>query len=89
MAQKLLNAAMLFKDHVYNNTVVMCGVGDVFAADIRYHDHCCKGYFNKYHTKIEEIMKISEKEDSVTAGDDPSRLDFWHLGLILVSQHTV
>ena len=34
MAQKLLNAAMLFKDHVYNNTVVMCGIGDVFAADI-------------------------------------------------------
>lgn len=29
MAQKLLNAAMLFKDHVYNNTVVMGGVGDV------------------------------------------------------------
>ena len=33
IAQKLLNAAMLFKDHVFNKTA-MCDVGDDFAADI-------------------------------------------------------
>ena len=49
MAQKLLNAAMLFKDHVYTQTASMSDLhlGDVFAADILYHDHCRKGYFNK------------------------------------------
>ncbi len=46
MAQKLLNAAMLFKDHVYTETATMCEIDDVFAADILHHDHCCKGYFN-------------------------------------------
>jgi hypothetical protein len=44
MAQKLLNAAMLFKDHVYTQTVVMCEADDVFAADIQYHDPCRKEY---------------------------------------------
>ena len=36
-------------------------IGDVFAADILYHDHWCKGYFNKYHAKIEEIMNNLKK----------------------------
>ena len=34
MAQKLLNAAMLFQDHVYTETSTMSEVGHVFAADI-------------------------------------------------------
>ncbi len=34
MAQKLLNAGVLFRDHVYTETAAMCDVGDVFAADI-------------------------------------------------------
>ena len=44
MAQKLLNAAMLFKDQVYTETAAMCDVNDVFAADILFHDYCCKDY---------------------------------------------
>ena len=44
MAQKLLNAAMLFKDQVYTETAAMCDVNDVLAADILYHDYCCKAY---------------------------------------------
>ncbi len=70
MAQELLNAGVLFRDHVYTETAAMCDVGDVFAADILYHDHCRKGYFNKYQARIEEIMKNLEMEDSVTAADD-------------------
>ncbi len=31
MAQKLLNAAMLFEDHMYTETAAMSGVDDVFA----------------------------------------------------------
>lgn len=83
MAQKLLNAAMLFKDHVYTETAAMRDVDDVFAADILYHDHCCKGYFNKYNTKIDEIMKNLELEDSVTAGDDSFKAKCLALGLDL------
>ena len=81
MAQKLLNAAMLFKDHVYTVTAAMCEVDDVFAADIRYYDHCCKDYFNKYNAKIEEILKNLEMEDSVTARDDSFKARFLALGL--------
>lgn len=78
MAQKLLSAAMLFKDYVYTETAAMCDVGSVFAADIRYHDYCCKAYFNKYHAKIEENI---EMEDSVTAGDNSFKARFLALGL--------
>ena len=66
---------------MYTETAAMRDVGDVFAADILYHDHCCKGYFNKYHAKIEEIMNNLEKEDSVTAGDDSFKARFISLGL--------
>lgn len=90
MTQKLLNAAKLLKDHMYNITVVMCGVGNVFAVDIQYHDHSCKGYFNKYHTKIEEIMKNLEMEDSETAGDDSLNARFLALGLDFIkSAHSL
>ena len=34
MAQKLSNAAMLFKDHVFNKTAAKCDVGDLFAAHL-------------------------------------------------------
>ena len=81
MAQKLLNAAMLFKDYVYTETAAMCDVEDFFAADIRYHDHCCKGYFYKYQAKIDEILKNLEMEDSATAGDDSFKTRFLALGL--------
>jgi len=59
IAQKLLNAAMLFKDHVFTKTAAMSEVGDIFAADIQYHDHSCKSY------AIEEIMANLEMEDLV------------------------
>ena len=81
MAQKLLNAAMLFKDHVYTETAIMSGVDDVFAADILYHDYCCKAYFNKYQAKIAEIMKNLEMEDSVAVTDDSFKARFLALQL--------
>lgn len=81
MAQKLLNAAMLFKDCVYTETATMSNVGDVFAADIHYHGNCWKAYFRKYHTKIDEIMKNLEMEDSVAATDDFLKARFLSLEL--------
>ena len=61
-------------------TAAMHDVGEVFAADILHHDHCCKGYFNKYHAKIGKIMNNLEKEDSFTAGGISFKarfLTFW------------
>ena len=81
MAQKLLNAAMLFKDQVYTETAAMSDVNDVFAADILYHDYCCKAYFNKYQAKIAEIMGNLEMEDSVAAKDDTFKARFLALNL--------
>lgn len=80
MAQKLLNAAMLFKDRVYTETAAMSGVGDVFAADVQYHNHCSKGYFNRYNAEIDEIMNNLNKEDSVAANDDSLKARFLALG---------
>ena len=81
MAQKLLNAGVLFRDNVYTETARMCNVGDVFAADILYHDNCHKGYFNKYQARIEEIIKNLKMENSVTATDNSFKAQFLALGL--------
>ena len=48
----------------------MSGVDDVFAADIFYHDYCCKTYFNKCNVRIAEFMEYPEMEDSVANVDD-------------------
>ncbi|KAF3832800.1 hypothetical protein F7725_026465, partial [Dissostichus mawsoni] len=81
IAQKMLNAANLFKDRVYNETAAMCDVNDVFAADIRYHKHCCKEYFYKYHAKIEEILRNMEMEDSLIAEHGSLKARFLAFGL--------
>ena len=80
-AQKLLNASKLFQDHVYTNIAAMQEINDVFAADIQYHVHCYREYFNKYNVKIEEILKNLEMEDYLTAGDDSFKAKFLALGL--------
>ena len=59
----------------------MCDVNNVFAADILYHDYCCKAYFNKYQAKIAEIMGNLEMEDSVAAKDDTFKARFLALNL--------
>ena len=81
MAQKLLNAAMLFKDRVHTEIATMHDVTDVFAADILYHDYCCKAYFNKYQAKIAEIMGNLEMEHSVAVEDDSFKARFLALNL--------
>ena len=80
-AQKLLNAAMFFKDRVYTDTASMHKFEDIFAPDIYYHGYCCREYFNKYDSDIEEILKGLEDEDSITAGDASFKEQFLALGL--------
>ena len=81
MAQKLLNAAMLFKDRVYTETAAMHDVNDVFTANILYHDYCCKAYFNKYQAKMAEIMGNLEIKDTVVAKDDTFKARYLALNL--------
>ena len=80
---------MLFKDQVFTKTGTMSDVGDIFTADIQYHDHCCKSFMNKYHATIEEIMANLELEDLVSATNSSLKKNFWPLTLILVSQNIV
>ena len=49
MAQKLLNAAMLFTDRMYTETAATHDVNDIL-----YYDYCCKAYFNKYQAKSQK-----------------------------------
>ena len=61
---------------MYTQTAAMSDAGDVFAADILYHVHCCNGYFNKYHAKIEEVMGNLDMEDSILAEDSSLKVKF-------------
>ena len=81
MAQKLLNAAKLLKDHVYIQTVSMCGPVDVLAAEFEYHTCCCKEYFSTYNFKIEEILKDVEQEHCVSASNESLKAQFLSLRL--------
>jgi len=72
---------MLFKDCVYTEATTLSGLDDVFAADVIYHDYCCKVYFNKYQTKIPQIRKNIEVEDSVAVADHSFRARFLALQL--------
>ena len=74
MAQKLLNAAMLFKDRVYTETAAMCNVSDVFAIIITI---AVKPIF----VNIKEIMNNLEMEDSVAVRDDSLKASFLALEL--------
>ena len=56
-------------------------MGDLFATDIHYHDFCSKNYMNKYHAKIEEIMRNLEMEDSVSATNDSLKENLLALNL--------
>ena len=73
---KSYSMQVCYSDDVYTETAGMCDVGNVFAADILYHDNCHKGYFNKYQARIEEIMKNLKMEDSVTTADDSFQARF-------------
>ena len=55
----------------------------IFAADIFYHDYCCKAYFNKYQAKIAEIMGNLEIESTLAAKDDTLKARFLALNLDL------
>ncbi|CAB3981220.1 Hypothetical predicted protein [Paramuricea clavata] len=52
---------------IIETTAAMHKPEDVFVADLYYHAHCCKDYFNKYNADIEEIFENLEEEDAITA----------------------
>ena len=76
MAQKLLNAAMLFKGQVSTKTAAVHDVNDIL-----HHDYCCKAYFNKYQAKFTEIIWNLEIKDLAAAKDDTFKVRFLALNL--------
>ena len=80
----------IFKDQVYTETAAMNDVNDVFAADILYHNYCCKAFFNIFQANIAEIMGSLEMEDSVAAKDDTFKARFLALNLDFIkSAHSL
>jgi len=67
-AKQLLLASKFFKDEVYTRCSLLETPGDVFAADILYHNNCLSGYILKFKREI-EIM-TSEIEDNFTKETD-------------------
>ena len=61
-AQRLLNAAWLFKDAVFDRLALINDIRDVFAADISRHANCLSGYLLKYDRMMSKIMENQDKE---------------------------
>ena len=47
-AWQFLAAINFYKDDVYRRCIFCNTAGDIFAADICYHDNCLKGYFSQF-----------------------------------------
>ena len=63
-AQRLLNAAWLFKDIVFERMVLMNDIDDVFGADVSRHNICLSRYFHRYNSTMAVIMENQQKENS-------------------------
>ena len=58
-AKKLLKAAAFNKDSVQTRIIFMKTVGDVFAADIMYHNNCLIKYFMQFQRDVDALMEIN------------------------------
>jgi len=72
-AKQLLLASKFFKDDVHTRCALLESPGDVFAADIMYHNNCLSSYILKFKRDIELMTAESEddfNEDAETLVDD-------------------
>ena len=63
-ARLFLSAIEYNKDDVYTRCILLQNIGDVFAADVVYHEKCLSKYLCRFERKIEEILNppLSELE---------------------------
>ena len=75
-AQKLLNAAQLFQDDVFNRMALMNDIHDVFGADVSRHNICLTRYFNAYNKKIDVILENYRNENNALTNSENVNLVF-------------
>ena len=61
-ASKFLSAMAFNEDHLHNQYIFCQSVGDVFAADIYYHNACMSSYILCYERQVERIVKNFHRE---------------------------
>ena len=91
-ARKLINAAALFQDVVFDRISVHQDESSIFAADILAHKDCIKKYIKRYDDHIENILYNLELEANVANNTDDiaqafdqvvNQLDIEHKGYTL------
>ena len=91
-ARKLINAAALFQDVVFDRISVHQDESAIFAADILAHKDCIKKYIKRYDDHIEKILYNLELEANVASDSDDivqafeqvvNTLDIEHIGYTL------
>lgn len=61
-ARKLINAAALFQDAVFNRISIYSDEKSIFAADLMTHKQCIKKYIKQYDDHISRILQNIELE---------------------------
>ena len=69
-ASKFLSAMAFNEDHFHNQYIYCQSVGDVFAADIYYHNACMSSYILCYERQVERIVKNFRRESEEEIHDD-------------------
>ena len=64
-AQRLLNAAWLFKGEVFTRMVLMNDANDVFGRDVSHHKKCLGNYFATSNSMMETITENYNKEQDI------------------------
>ena len=70
-AWRFLAAINFYNDDVHRRCIFCTTAGDVFAADIYYHDNCLKGYFSKFDR---DLKKVNDFNNNASEGDSCDEL---------------
>ena len=69
LARKLINAARLFKDKVFDKICTLEDESAVFAADLEYHSICMRKYIKFYEDHVKIVLHNLEIEESISSSD--------------------
>ena len=70
-AKTLLQAANSNKDSVYTRCILFKGMGDVYAADVTYHNNCVSRDIKKFLYDVDTLMTFGVDDDrSLLEGTD-------------------
>ena len=69
LARKLINAARLFKDKVFDKICTLEDESAVFAADLEYHRVRMRKYVKSYEDHVKIVIHNLEVEESISSSD--------------------